>query len=98
LNNTIATASFNTLSPNTREYRSGSQFSSGLPMIDKVATGSTADISDPNTSASIGDEESIFTRSVSPTKYTKNPTIKVEIIVPKTAYNEIVQKLAKKFD
>lgn len=67
-------------------------------MIDKVATGSTADISDPNTSASIGDDESMFTRSVSPTKYTKNPTIKVEMIVPKTAYNDIVQKLAKKFD
>jgi len=67
-------------------------------MIDKVATGSTADISDPNTRASIGDDESMFTKSVSPTKYTRNPTINVEIIVPNTAYNEIVQKFEKKFD
>lgn len=33
LNNTMATASFKTLSPNTNEYNRGSQFNSGLPMI-----------------------------------------------------------------
>jgi hypothetical protein len=41
LNSTTATASLRTDSPNTREYSILSQFSSGDPMIDSVATGST---------------------------------------------------------
>ena len=35
-------------------YSNGSQFSSGEPMMDRVATGSTAEISAPNRSGSIG--------------------------------------------
>ena len=43
--NTIATASFSTLSPNTNMYRTWSTFKA-LKMA-RVATGSTADINDP---------------------------------------------------
>lgn len=45
--------------PSPHLYRSGSQLSSGDPIIDKVATGSTAEIKAPNRSGSIGLEVSI---------------------------------------
>lgn len=60
LNSTIATASFNTLSPKTKLYSSGSRFNSGAPKIDSVATGSTAEIKAPNKRASKGDVVSIL--------------------------------------
>lgn len=60
LNSTIATASFSTLSPNTMLYRSGSRLSSGFPRIERVATGSTAEINAPKSSASSGDDVSIW--------------------------------------
>lgn len=43
---TIETASLRTLSPNTNEYRRGSVLISGEPRIERVATGSTADINE----------------------------------------------------
>lgn len=43
----MATASLSTDSPNTRLYSMGSQSSSGFPMMDSVATGSTAEMRAP---------------------------------------------------
>ena len=63
--------------------------------MDKVATVSTADIRDPYISASIGLEISTSMRPNKPQPYIKYPITNVDIIVPKTANNEIVQKLAK---
>jgi len=44
----MATASFNTDSPNTSEYNILLHCSSGTPMMARVATGSTAEIRAPN--------------------------------------------------
>jgi hypothetical protein len=60
LNSTIATASLSTLSPNTMLYRSGSRLSSGFPKIERVATGSTAEINAPKSRASSGEDVSIW--------------------------------------
>ena len=48
LNKTIETASLSTLSPNTSEYSVGSALISFAPRIESVATGSTAEMSEPN--------------------------------------------------
>mmetsp|Transcript_15080 Transcript_15080/g.57281 ORF Transcript_15080/g.57281 Transcript_15080/m.57281 type:complete len:202 (+) Transcript_15080:1736-2341(+) len=92
---TMATASFSTDSPNTSEYSSGSQFSSALPMMLSVATGSTALISAPNSRASSG-SSSISMILLLPQDQVRKPTTKVETTVPPTANIKMVARFAKK--
>ena len=66
---------------------------SGLPRIDKVATGSTAEIRDPKSKASI--IVKLSTNPATDEMYTKNPMRNAEITVPGKANNEIVQKFRK---
>jgi len=60
LNRFIAMASFKTDSPNTKEYKRVSTLSSSLPIIERVATGSTLVKVKNNENQKISDKEEYF--------------------------------------